>query len=105
MVSLMKKLIGLLLLPLTTSAAIPDFECWDIHNLSFSTDLSIYATRYQDKMPVPYGSYHYVTAPNEATYDEVVITSEEFNDGYYYGTKYSDKEGQLYYDIKCKPLK
>ncbi|HFR2213178.1 TPA: hypothetical protein ACHUVP_004492, partial [Shigella sonnei] len=104
LVSLMEKLILLLLLPLTTSAAIPDFKCWDIHNDSFSTDMSFYVTRYLGKMPPPYGAFHYETAPDEKFYRELVITNEAFDDGYNYGSRYLNKEGTLYDDIKCKRL-
>lgn len=97
-------LIPLMLLPFSVLANIQNFQCWDIHSESFSTDRSIYATRYVDKMPPPYGSYHYETAPNEQFYNEIVITNEVFGDGYYYGTSYMNKEGTLYNDIKCKPL-
>lgn len=100
----MRCLMIAVLLPFTSYASIPDFQCWDIHNDAFSTDGSIYATRYTDKMPPPYGSYHYETAPNEQYYKEIVITNERFGDGYYYGTSYMNKEGTLYNDIKCKPL-
>lgn len=95
-------LIPLVLLPFSVLANIQNFQCWDIHNETFSTDGSIYATRYIDKIPPPYGSSHYETAPNENFYREIIIVNEIHDDGYYYGNRYHDKKGVMYDDIKCK---
>ncbi len=99
----MKRLIlPVLLIPTLSYAAIPDYQCWDIYNNEYSTDSSLYATRYIDKMPAPYGSAHYATAPNEANYSEIIIVNEQHSDGYYYGDKYQNKQGTLYLNLKCK---
>lgn len=98
----MKRFFIALILPITSYAAVPDFQCWDIHSENFSTDRGIYGTRYVDKMPPPYGSYHYETAPNKTFYREIIIVNETHDDGYYYGNRYHDKKGVMYDDIKCK---
>ena len=95
-------LIPLMFLPFSVLADVPDFQCWDIHNDSFSTDGGVYATRYINKMPIPDGSYIYETAPNMRFYQQVIINNIRFDDGYYYGARYQDKEGKIYNDIKCK---
>ena len=101
----MKRVLLLLLLPISSYAYVPDFQCWDIHNFVKSTEGDIYATRYLDKMPPPYGSFHYETAPNDANYyRELVIINQEFDDGFYYGSEYMNREGTLYNDIKCQPI-
>lgn len=52
----MKRMLFVLMLPITVFAAkVPDFQCWDIHNIGSSTADDRYVTRYLDKMPPPGG--------------------------------------------------
>ena len=85
-------------LPFSVLADVPDFQCWDIQGNTFSTDTGSYVTRYSDKTNT---AYIYITAPDDNYYLELNISTTAYKD-YYYGTRYEDKEGKIYNDIKCK---
>lgn len=91
-------LIPLLLLPCSVLADVPDFQCWDIQDNTFSTDTGQYVTRYIDKTNT---AYIYITSPDEDNYLELNVSTRAYKN-YYYGTRYQDKEGKIYNDIKCK---
>ncbi|QNQ20892.1 hypothetical protein HF650_14595 [Kosakonia sp. SMBL-WEM22] len=76
------KIIAVLLALLTFSvqAYVPDFKYWDIRGNETSTDLSIFEGRYYDnKTPVPYGSYVYKTLSTDTYYKDIVIVNAKHN--------------------------
>lgn len=91
-------LIPLVLLPCSVLAQVPDFQCWDIKDSTFSTDGGVYATRYVDKNNT---SYVFITAPNDEQYIELNISTTSYKE-FYYGNRYYGKDGRIYDDIKCK---
>ncbi|MGX4990631.1 hypothetical protein [Enterobacter kobei] len=95
----MKTLIAFLSFVSFSTFANPDFICWDIQNHSFNVKDKYYDHSYKDSKPEGYGSYEYKITDKER-YDEVVITATQFDDGYYYGTRYKNQDGSLYNDLK-----
>ncbi len=92
-----------MLSPMAAQAvAIPNFSCEDIRRTSYSTDADFFTHISKEKMPVPYGSYKYVTDTNSTPYFEIIITNELNDDGWYYGSLYLTPDGQLSYDLRCK---
>lgn len=95
------KVITLLVLQLATFSTlaanlqIPTFDCVDIHGSR--VNIPTENVQYKSKSASGFGQYSF-SDNKELTVD---ITSSKFDDGYYYGNAYMDKEYKYYIDIKC----